>query len=168
MEVERGETARKSFVFATGILNVTSEPPGAEIFVDGQDRGHAPLRIDLPARAHNMIARMNGWPEQQRSISPVANQEQSANFVFANGSVKITSAPGGATVLSGGTRTRANAARDRGSETGRSALRIARGRIQTRGRLPAGRTAASNLSRAASRAHARTKLRANRGRIRSE
>src|SRR5205085_2029645 len=83
-------------------LNVTSEPNGAEIFVGGAPRGKTPLRIEVPARPHELIARFGGWPDERQTIDARPNQENSAQFVFANGSIKITSAPGGASVLSNG------------------------------------------------------------------
>jgi serine/threonine protein kinase/formylglycine-generating enzyme required for sulfatase activity len=102
VEIQRGEIARKTFAFVNVLANITSEPPGAEILVDGVSRGRAPLQIELPARAHEMIARLPGWPEQRQSLAVEAQHENVARFVFANGSVKITSAPGGATVISSG------------------------------------------------------------------
>src|SRR5437762_13660474 len=38
VEVQRGETTSKSFAFVSAITNITSEPSGAEIFVDGKTR----------------------------------------------------------------------------------------------------------------------------------
>lgn len=102
VEVQRGQTARKEFVFASGTLDVTSEPAGAEIFIDNVDRGAAPMQAEVPARLHELRARLSGWPEQRRSVSLAPHQANSVSFVFRNGSVKITSAPGGATVLSDG------------------------------------------------------------------
>ena len=101
IEIQRGETAQKTFAFVNGTLNVTSEPPGAEILVDGTARGKTPCRIDVPARSHELVARLNGWPNEQQTITARAKQENPAHFVFANGSVKITSAPSGATVRTG-------------------------------------------------------------------
>ena len=102
IEIKRGETARKMFAFLNATLNVTSEPNGAEISVDGAARGKTPLRIEVPARSHELIASLDGWPEERQTIDIRPNQENSAQFVFANGSIKITSAPGGASVLSNG------------------------------------------------------------------
>jgi serine/threonine protein kinase len=102
VEVQRGETTRKSFAFVSAITNITSEPNGAEVFVDGKSRGRAPLRLDLPARAHELVAHLDGWPDEQQKIDVNAQRENAAHFVFANGSVKITSAPGGATVIANG------------------------------------------------------------------
>jgi serine/threonine protein kinase len=102
VEIERGETTRKSFAFASATANITSEPNGAEILVDGVSRGRTPLKVDLPARAHELIARFDGWPEEKQTFTVEAQKENPAHFVFANGSVKITSAPAGATVVADG------------------------------------------------------------------
>jgi serine/threonine protein kinase len=102
VEVQRGETTRKSFAFVSAITNITSEPRGAEIFVDGKSRGRTPLRLDLPARPHELVAHLDDWRDEQQKIDIYAERENVAHFVFANGSVKITSAPGGATVIANG------------------------------------------------------------------
>jgi eukaryotic-like serine/threonine-protein kinase len=102
VEVQRGETANKSFAFVSATTNITSEPGGAEIFVDGTSRGRTPLSLDLPARPHELVAHLDGWPNEQQKIDLTAQRENVAHFVFANGSVKITSAPGGATVIANG------------------------------------------------------------------
>ena len=102
IEVRRGETARKVFAFLNATLNVTSEPSGADILIDGVPRGKTPLRIDLPARSHEISARLQGWPEEGQTIEAKTQQDNTAHFLFANGSVKITSAPGGASVLANG------------------------------------------------------------------
>ena len=102
VEVQRGDTANKSFAFVSALTNITSEPSGAEIFVDGQTRGRTPLRLHLPARPHKLTAHLDGWPDEQQKIDVVAQRDNAMHFVFANGSVKITSAPGGATVMAKG------------------------------------------------------------------
>jgi serine/threonine protein kinase len=102
VEVQRGETTVRSFAFVSAMANITSEPSGAEVFVDGKLRGRTPLHLDLPARAHELVAHLEGWPDEQQNIAVNAQQENAAHFVFANGSVKITSAPGGATAIANG------------------------------------------------------------------
>ena len=102
VEVQRGETTSKSFAFVSAITNITSEPNGAEVFVDGKSSGRTPLRLDLPARGHDLVAHLDGWPDERQKIDVNAQRENAARFVFANGSVKITSAPGGATVIANG------------------------------------------------------------------
>lgn len=102
VEVQRGETTNKSFAFVNAPTDVTSEPSGAEIFVDGKSRGRTPVRLELQARPHQLLAHLDGWPDEQQKINVEAQRANAAHFVFANGSVKITSAPGGATVMASG------------------------------------------------------------------
>jgi len=102
VEVQRGDRTSKSFAFVSATTNITSEPSGAEIFVDGKSRGRTPLRLELPARSHDLTAHLEGWPNEQQKIEIDPKQENAAQFVFANGSAKITSAPGGATVTTSG------------------------------------------------------------------
>ncbi len=102
VEVTRGETAHKSFAFVSATVNITSEPSGAEISVDGKSRGRTPLPLELPVRSHELVAHLDGWPNEQQKIDSDPQHENAVHFVFANGSVKITSAPGGATVTANG------------------------------------------------------------------
>ena len=67
IEIRRGETARKSFAFVFVPVSITSEPPGADILVDGNASGHTPCRLDLPARPHELVAHLDGWPDEERS-----------------------------------------------------------------------------------------------------
>lgn len=102
VEIKRGESATKEIEFAFGSVAVTSDPDGAEIFADGVSRGKAPLRIELPTGAHHLSAKYEDWPEDKRDVNVEHGRDGAVNFEFANGSVKITSAPGGATVLRDG------------------------------------------------------------------
>jgi hypothetical protein len=102
VEVKRGEVVAKLFDFATGKLAVTSEPPGAEITVDGKVRGTAPVELELPAGPHHFSASYEHWPAEQRDLVVEKGREAQVAFEFANGSVKIISAPPGATVLADG------------------------------------------------------------------
>lgn len=102
IEVQRAETATKMFEFVTASAKITSEPTGAEISVDGKSRGRTPLQLELPARSHELTAHLNGWPNEQQKTDIDSQRENAVHFVFANGSVKITSAPGGATVMANG------------------------------------------------------------------
>lgn len=102
VDVQRNDTANKSFAFVTALAKITSEPSGADISVDGKIRGRTPLRLDLPVRIHELTAHLGGWPDEQHQLNVTAQGNNAVHFVFANGSVKITSAPGGATVTSQG------------------------------------------------------------------
>src|SRR5262249_13745930 len=102
VEVTRGEVADKVLAFVSAITNITSEASRAEIFVDGKSRGRTPLRLELPVRSHELMAHLDGWPNEQQKIDIDPQRENAVHFVFANGSVKITSAPGGAVVIGNG------------------------------------------------------------------
>lgn len=102
VEVNRGEIAHKVLAFVSATTNITSEPSRAEIFVDGKSRGRTPLRLELPVRSHELTAHFDGWPNEQQKIDIDPHHENAVHFVFANGSVKITSAPGGAVVIGNG------------------------------------------------------------------
>ena len=102
VEVKRGEIVRKTFAFVDAPLRITSEPAGVQIAVDGQPRGQTPLQLQLSARPHEIKAHLDGWPDEQQRTEISADRENSAHFVFANGSVKISTAPSGASVLVGG------------------------------------------------------------------
>ena len=101
VEVQRRETAHKAFAFVSAIVSLTSEPAGAEILVDNKGQGKTPVRAELRCGAHELLARVDGWPEQHQTLEVSAARENSAHFVFRNGSVKISSAPSGATVFQG-------------------------------------------------------------------
>ena len=102
VEIKRDEEATKEIEFASGHVSVTSEPAGAEIFVDGKSRGAAPVEVDLPEGPHDIAAKYKSWPEQHREIRSAGNAPAKVPFEFAFGSVKITSAPAGATVFANG------------------------------------------------------------------
>lgn len=99
VEISRGEIAHRTFAFVTAPVRIVSEPAGAEISIDGVARGKTPLQLDLPVRMHDIVAHVSGWPDESQQIDVEAPGEKSVRFVFANGSVKITSAPGGAIVV---------------------------------------------------------------------
>ena len=76
-------------------------PAGVEVLVDNKTQGKTPVRTELRCGTHELIARVDGWPEQHQTLEVGAERENSAHFVFRNGSVKISSAPSGATVFQG-------------------------------------------------------------------
>jgi formylglycine-generating enzyme required for sulfatase activity len=102
IEIKRAEVASKLIEFATGNVTIASDPVGAEITIDGKPHGVTPLTLALPAGAHHVTARYQDWPAEERDINVAKHQELNAAFEFANGSVKIISAPAGATVARDG------------------------------------------------------------------
>ncbi len=49
----------------SGTLVVTTEPPGSTIAVDGRELGNPPLEVPLPAGAHTVLARRDGYEDAQ-------------------------------------------------------------------------------------------------------
>ena len=62
---ERLSRAAAAPPVTTGTVTVTTDPPGAEVQIDGVTRGQSPLKLALAAGAHTMIIRGNG---QSRTI----------------------------------------------------------------------------------------------------
>jgi hypothetical protein len=102
VEVDREKPASVTMVFALGRVPVASDPPGAEIFLGGIALGRAPLTVDLPVGSQDLAARYRNWPEAIQTVTVRAGDNPPVDFAFHTGSVKITSAPAGATVLGDG------------------------------------------------------------------
>jgi len=108
LQVEHGETAATEIEFASGTINVTSDPPGAMIFLDGEavgaavPAGSAPLELKVPEGDHDLAAQYRAWPEQHKVVHADHAAAVEADFEFPFGSVKITSAPAGASVWQNG------------------------------------------------------------------
>jgi hypothetical protein len=52
-----------------------SEPPGAEIFVDGQLAGTTPATLEVPAGKHEISIRMTGHANWAREVLALAGSE---------------------------------------------------------------------------------------------
>jgi hypothetical protein len=57
---ERFSRASAAPPVTTGTVTVTTDPPGAEVLIDGEARGQSPLRLALASGAHTMVIRANG------------------------------------------------------------------------------------------------------------
>ena len=102
VDIERERPITVTVAFATGSIAVGSDPPGAEILADGVPKGKAPLTLEMPTGSHELVARYRNWPEIRQSMTIERGKNRPVEFAFHNGSVKITSAPGGATVVRNG------------------------------------------------------------------
>ena len=59
-----------------GMVRVASEPPDAEIYVDGALRGKAPQSLELTAVPHRIEARKSGYASQTSTVTPRPGFEQ--------------------------------------------------------------------------------------------
>ncbi len=101
-EVKRGQLGTAHLEFSVGKLAVTSASTGVSVAIDGAPRGTLPLEAELPTGTHTLLATRRGWPEQTRQVAVEKGRTVAAEFAFNTGSVKLTSAPGGARVFHGG------------------------------------------------------------------
>jgi hypothetical protein len=103
-KVEHDETTTMDHEFASGMVTVSSHPPGATIFLDGDPVGTAPpegappLQLKVAEGEHDVSARYHSWPEQHKVVHADHAAAAETDFEFPFGSVKITSAPAGAAV----------------------------------------------------------------------
>jgi serine/threonine protein kinase len=102
VEIRRDVPAETAFDFGSGAVTITSTPPGLEASADGVPLGPTPVRAELPFGWHELAVTRPGWPEQRHQVIVQKGAPAEAAFAFNNGSVKITSAPGGASVWSEG------------------------------------------------------------------
>ncbi|MCL0088559.1 PEGA domain-containing protein, partial [Dehalococcoidia bacterium] len=88
----------------TGSLSITSEPSGAEVYVDGLFRGHTPLTLEeLPPRPYLLWVRLEGYEDWEKRVVVRAAETTSLLAELTRlpppaGSLSITSEPPGAEV----------------------------------------------------------------------
>ena len=91
----------------TGTVTVTTDPPGAEVHIDGEARGQSPLRLALATGAHTMVVRANG-AARTIPINITAGAEISHNLDMPKagadlGQLQVRTEPAGARVSIDGT-----------------------------------------------------------------
>ena len=89
----------ESLVIDSGIIEITSEPAGAEVTVNGQPRGLTPTKVDgVPKGRATVEIKKNGFEDESRELSIVAGESQTL-FVKLNGlpgTMSLSSIPDGA------------------------------------------------------------------------
>jgi S1-C subfamily serine protease len=65
-----------------GTVAITSDPPDAEIYLDGKFVGNAPARLRIPAGEHMMVLRCTGRSDWQRKITNLAGSSVSLKVVL--------------------------------------------------------------------------------------
>jgi len=64
----------------TGRVNITSSRPGTRVIIDGQDRGLAPLALELTAGGHQLEARADGYEPFRSELVLAAGQQRSVDM----------------------------------------------------------------------------------------
>jgi hypothetical protein len=106
--IAAGGYAARKFVFggssaaATGTLNINSNPPGAQVIVDGQTSGVTPITLTLKAGNHNVELRGTGDPRTVpvtiTAGTQVSQYIELPKGVTAFGQLQVSTQPAGAQV----------------------------------------------------------------------
>src|SRR5579884_142022 len=67
-------TTTKTPPAATGKVHLSTTPAGAEIVINGELKGTAPLTLDLPAGSHELVAKMKGHHPLEATITVAAGE----------------------------------------------------------------------------------------------
>ena len=91
----------------TGIITVNTNPPGAEVEIDGASRGRSPVRLELSAGAHTLVIRGNG-ESRTVPVSIAAGAEISQYLELPKagsgfGQLQVRTEPAGARISIDGT-----------------------------------------------------------------
>lgn len=104
MEVAAGQvgTLTLSLVQQRGRLSIRSDPPGAEVYLDGEtkSRGTTPQEVDLAAGIHALSLAKSGYPTMTSQVEVMADRsvERVVKLLKQVGGVAIRSEPDGAQV----------------------------------------------------------------------
>lgn len=106
--VQTNRSTSVSAVFAKGALNITSDPPGAEVWIrsgaeESRLGGVTPLSLaTLPVGQHSLELRHADWTPIRRTVEVTEGSTQDLTFSWDRSLVRFESDPPGATVLKDG------------------------------------------------------------------
>ncbi len=85
------------------LATISSEPPGADVYVDREDlgsRGRAPLTLALPPGAHTAKLKMPGFRDAEAKLSASRSRDTKVKLTMERilGSVELTGSPVGASI----------------------------------------------------------------------
>jgi formylglycine-generating enzyme required for sulfatase activity len=101
----KSQTFTPKLVPAWAEVTVSSEPAGAKLFVDGEDRGVTPLTTQILAGNHPVELRMDGFKSWTTDVQVKANEPMNLGPVrlgLPDGKLALRSEPSGASVSVGG------------------------------------------------------------------
>ena len=67
---DSGQTLDVDLVVQIGIVEVLSDPPAAQIFLDGEVRGVTPAELTLQAVSHELEVQLDGYAPQSTTVTP--------------------------------------------------------------------------------------------------
>lgn len=101
----KSQTFTPKLVPAWAEVTVSSEPAGAKLFVDGEERGVTPLTTQILAGNHPVELRMDGFKSWTTDVQVKANEPMNLGPVrlgLPDGKLVLRSEPSGASVSVGG------------------------------------------------------------------
>jgi hypothetical protein len=84
-----------------GSIAISSNPAGAAILLDGNNKGTTPATLaDVPAGSHTILLKKTGYSDSSTNVTvnPGKTTNLSVTMTPATGSISVTSSPSGATV----------------------------------------------------------------------
>lgn len=91
-----------------GRINLTSDPAGATVLVNGQELGRTPCTVELPPGAYDLEFRLPDRPAVMQKVVLTAGQTQNVPLIelpAAQARLKVSSDPAGAAILLNGKST---------------------------------------------------------------
>ena len=110
VRIENNRNTSVSAVFAKGGLNITSDPSGAELWIqsgtgNARKAGTTPMSLaDLPVGKHTLELRTGDWDPIRRTVEVRDGVTQDLEFAWERALVNFVSDPPGAVVFQGGRR----------------------------------------------------------------
>jgi hypothetical protein len=74
---ESSKTSSSSVPDAVGTVTISSDPDGAEIFVDDKFLGNAPATLKLPAGSHAILLKFPGHADWRRTLEVLKSSKVS-------------------------------------------------------------------------------------------
>lgn len=110
VRIENNRNTSVSAVFAKGGLNITSDPSGAELWIqsgngNARKAGSTPISMaDLPVGKHTVELRNSDWEPIRRTVEVRDGVTQELEFAWERALVRFVSDPPGAVVFQSGKR----------------------------------------------------------------
>jgi formylglycine-generating enzyme required for sulfatase activity len=101
----KSQTFTPQLVPAWAEVTVSSEPSGAKVFVDGEERGETPLTTQILAGNHPIELRLDGFKSWTTDVQVKANEPMTLGPIrlgLPDGRLVLRSEPSGASVSVGG------------------------------------------------------------------
>jgi len=86
------------------MLNITTTPPRAQIFLDGSFIGVSPIQVEVQPGQHTVLATMPGYSAAQQSFTVAPGETKTINLVLnpEQATLKVYSSPAGASIYVNG------------------------------------------------------------------